>query len=254
MVSVELSDLYQRVVLSIFGAGICVAVLLCFISAPYGRHARSGWGPTLPSRLAWVLKETPTVIAFVYAFWGGPEAGYPVPRLLAGMYLLHYVYRSWVYPFRLRSSARTPWLVVFLAVLFVTANGWANAVWLGHLGDYEGVSLTDPRVLVGSAVFAIGYALNQHSDALLRGLRSDGSTGYRVPYGGGFRWVSSPSYLGELIEWTGFAIVAGSSAAWAFVFFTAANLVPRAWTHHRWYRAEFEDYPADRKALIPFVW
>ena len=109
-ISLELSDLYQRVVLSIFGAGVCVAVLLCFISAPYGRHSRTGWGPTLPSRFAWVLKETPTVIAFVYAFWGGPEAGHPVPRLLAGMYLLHYVYRSWVYPSSFkRSHPLAPW-------------------------------------------------------------------------------------------------------------------------------------------------
>lgn len=41
---------------------------------------------------------------------------------------------------------------------------------------------------------------------------------------------------------------------WTFVFvWTAVNLVPRALAHHRWYREHFEDYPRQRKALIPFV-
>jgi hypothetical protein len=34
---------------------------------------------------------------------------------------------------------------------------------------------------------------------------------------------------------------------------TAANLVPRAVAHHRWYRERFADYPAERKALVPFL-
>ena len=42
------------------------------------------------------------------------------------------------------------------------------------------------------------------------------------------------------------------TACGRFVFFTAANLVPRAVSHHRWYQEKFDDYPA-RKAVIPFV-
>ena len=254
MGGVELAEMYDRVVWTLVGLGAFVAILLCFISAPYGRHTRGGWGPTVSARLAWIIKETPTVFAFTFGFWGGAQMQYAVPKLLAGMYLLHYVYRSWIYPFRLRTQKRTPWLVVFLGVSFVTANGWVNAVWIGHLGDYADLTLTHPRVLAGSGVFLLGYLLNQHSDATLRNLRAGSSGDYAIPRGGGFRWVSSPGYLGEIIEWIGFAIVAGSTAAWAFVFFTAANLVPRARTHHLWYRETFSDYPAERKVLLPFVW
>jgi hypothetical protein len=32
---------------------------------------------------------------------------------------------------------------------------------------------------------------------------------------------------------------------------TAANLVPRALSHHRWYQANFPDYPHERRALLP---
>jgi len=76
---------------------------------------------------------------------------------------------------------------------------------------------------------------------------------YRIPYGFAYRWVSCPNYLGEIIQWTGWAIATWSLAGVVFAIWTMANLVPRALTHHRWYRDRFSEYPADRRALIPFV-
>ena len=96
--------------------------------------------------------------------------------------------------------------------------------------------------------------LNVHSDHLLRRLREPGETGYKVPAGGGFRYVSAPNYLGEIVEWIGFALAAQTLAAWAFAAFTFANLAPRAVANHRWYRERFADYPRQRRALIPFLW
>jgi hypothetical protein len=41
----------------------------------------------------------------------------------------------------------------------------------------------------------------------------------------------------------------------AFAVFTTFNIAPRAFGHHAWYLEKFkDDYPKDRKALIPFVW
>jgi len=34
---------------------------------------------------------------------------------------------------------------------------------------------------------------------------------------------------------------------------TIANLVPRALAHHKWYNEHFENYPAERKAIFPFI-
>jgi hypothetical protein len=39
-----------------------------------------------------------------------------------------------------------------------------------------------------------------------------------------------------------------------FAVWTAANLAPRAHSHHRWYRDNFVDYPLERKALLPRLW
>jgi protein-S-isoprenylcysteine O-methyltransferase Ste14 len=107
---------------------------------------------------------------------------------------------------------------------------------------------------VGAAIFAGGWVLNVRSDRTLINLRQPGETGYKVPYGGGYRFVTSPNYLGEILEWTGWAILTWSLAGVSFALFTAANLAPRALANHRWYHEKFADYPPERRRLIPFIW
>jgi 3-oxo-5-alpha-steroid 4-dehydrogenase 1 len=146
-----------------------------------------------------------------------------------------------------------PIAVALLAIAFNTLNAYVNARWIGHLGVYPRAWLTDPRFIVGGMAFLAGWTGNVHSDAILRGLRTPGETGYRIPHGGLFRWVSAPNYLCEIVEWSGWALATWSAAGLAFAAYTAANLAPRAMRHHRWYRAHFAEYPPDRRALIPYL-
>lgn len=83
---------------------------------------------------------------------------------------------------------------------------------------------------------------------------SGGITGYQIPHGGMYELVSCPNYLGETIEWIGYAVTTGSIPGAAFAFYTFANLAPRAHQHHQWYKEKFSDYPANRKAYIPYIW
>lgn len=80
------------------------------------------------------------------------------------------------------------------------------------------------------------------------------ATGYKIPVGGAFDWVSGANYFGEIVEWMGFAIAAWSLPAAAFVIFNFCNLAPRAWHHHLWYKQRFKEYPADRAAILPLLW
>ena len=175
--------------------------------------------------------------------------------MLFGLWQLHYIYRTFIFPLRMRGSGkRKPVLTVLFAVFFNGANGPMNAYGVTVLGEHLDASwLSSPSFIVGVLVFFFGWAVNHHADAVLRNLRKPGESGYKIPYGGFYRWISSPNYFGEIVEWTGFAIAASTSAAWAFAFFTAANLVPRAVSHHRWYREKFDDYPESRKAVFPFL-
>ena len=107
---------------------------------------------------------------------------------------------------------------------------------------------------MGLAVFVLGMFINHQSDAILLSLRKAGESHYSIPYGGFFRYVSSPNLLGEIIEWIGFAILSWHLGAVTFAVWTMANLIPRAMENHRWYKKSFEDYPSDRNILIPYLW
>ena len=145
-----------------------------------------------------------------------------------------------------------PAAIMGSAIVFNAANGGLNGFWFGHVAPpYPAGWATDPRLLAGAVLFVIGVLINDRADATLRRLRAPGETGYRIPEGGFYRWISCPNYLGEIVEWTGFAVMTWSPAAATFAVWTAANLVPRALAHHAWYRAEFDEYPETRKALIP---
>jgi len=239
-----------------FATAAVTACVLALVPAPYGRHARPGWGPRIGTRAAWVAMEAPAAIVFAAAYALGPHPARLVPCLLVALWEVHYAYRAFVYPFRLRvrAGADTPVVTAAAGALFSTWNGWLNGLYLATWGQHlDAAWLGDPRFVVGVALFATGTAINRWSDGILRGLRRPGEDGYRVPRGGPFRFVSAPNYLGEIVLWTGFAVASWSPAAAAFAAFTAANLVPRAVAHHRWYRRTFPDYPSERRALLPWL-
>lgn len=233
-------------------AGATVLALR-WIKAPYGRHLRAGWGPTVPNRVGWLVMESPAALVFVGVYLAGAHRAEPVPLVLLAMWLSHYGYRAFGYPFLMRPGKRMPVLVVALAIAFNVLNASVNAWWVAELGHYPVGWLADPRFLAGLVLFAGGLALHVRSDATLRALRPPGESGYRVPYGGGYRWVSCPNYLGEIVQWCGWALAAWSPAGLAFAAYTAANLAPRAIDHHAWYRETFPDYPPERRALVPHL-
>ncbi len=235
---------------------VMVFVSLQFVSAPYGRHARRGWGPAVPSKIGWIVMEGVAALAIVYFFLRQHPTMTPTLWLLIGLWEVHYINRSFIYPLRTRTRGKTnPVAIVLMAMAFNTWNGYLNGHWLGaHAADYTASWIQRPSFIAGLACFAAGFAINVWSDEILLRLRSGTNTGYTVPRGGLFRFVSCPNYFGELVEWTGWALMTWSPAGLVFVLWTAANLVPRARSHHRWYREQFADYPRERRAIIPFVY
>jgi protein-S-isoprenylcysteine O-methyltransferase Ste14 len=250
---VDSSGPYRFLVLLELALALPSFVSLRFVTAPYGRYRRGGWGPALPARLAWLVMESPAPVLFAAFYLTGAHRGEPVPLALLALWELHYLYRAFLYPLRMRPGARVPLGVVLLAIGFNVLNAWINARWVSALGSYPRTWFIDPRFVAGVLLFALGLALNVASDRALRRLRRPGQTGYRVPRGGAFELVSCPNYLGEMVEWTGWAIATWSLPGLAFAVYTAANLAPRALTHHAWYREHFPDYPPQRRALIPFL-
>jgi protein-S-isoprenylcysteine O-methyltransferase Ste14 len=247
-------DLHTRLVLAMFGLAVLTIAVLLVLPAPYGRHRRGGWGPTIPARVGWFVMELPAVALFALIYFAG-RYRFELPALfLLGLWQLHYVHRVFVFPFRMRSKGKSMPLVVVLAALaFNVLNAWINARWISHLAGYSDDWLSDPRLSAGAALFLAGFVINVRADSKLFRLRAPGESGYKIPRGGLYEFVCCPNYLGEILEWFGWALASWSLAGLAFAVYTVANLLPRALAHRRWYRKTFPDYPANRRALIPFL-
>eukprot|EP01098_Paradermamoeba_levis_P015349 TRINITY_DN7749_c0_g1_i1.p1 TRINITY_DN7749_c0_g1~~TRINITY_DN7749_c0_g1_i1.p1 ORF type:complete len:281 (-),score=70.01 TRINITY_DN7749_c0_g1_i1:83-880(-) len=241
--------------------GVVAFILLFVLEAPYGRYNSSSWiwGPPLPATFAWILQECPTLIAAVYFFFFRADDNLAANQSLANRILLflfvfHYTNRTLVYPFRLRGGKPTPLIVCLMAFAFCVANGYLQVRNLLYFQVYDESWLRDPRFVVGVLAFFLGWYINTTSDDILRNLRKPGETGYKIPKGFMFEYVSGANFFGEILEWTGFAIACWSLPAAIFALFTFSNIGPRGWQHHRWYQTKFENYPKNRKAVIPFLW
>lgn len=245
--------LHTLLAVVVIAIGVVVAIALRYISAPYGRHGREGWGPTAPAWLGWMVMESPAALGFLYVYVQGRHANELISLVFAGLWLTHYGYRSFIYPLGLAKGKRIPITVMGMALAFNFLNAYLNARWISHLGDYSGSWMLDPRLWIGVLLFMGGLLVNRRADARLIALKRRGE-GYQVPRGGLFEYVVSPNYLGEIVQWFGWALATWSISGLAFALFTSANLAPRARTHLDWYREKFPDFPAERRALIPFVW
>jgi steroid 5-alpha reductase family enzyme len=225
------------------------------VVAPYGRHTSKQWGAMIDNRYGWIMMELPALLVFAGFFLFGTMKHNVVTWLFFSLYVLHYVNRTLIFPFRLRTTGKKmPLAIVFMAIFFNFVNGFINGYYLGSVADqYTLEWLSDPRFISGITVFLFGMYINWQSDNILIHLRKPGETGYIIPRKGFFRFVSCPNHFGEIVEWSGFALMTWSSPGLAFALWTLVNLMPRALHHHRWYKATFADYPPERKALIPYL-
>ena len=69
------------------------------------------------------------------------------------------------------------------AFTFTSINGFIQGRYLVEYMAYDEWWFIDPRFLLGHVVFLLGMAANIHADAILRGLRKPGETGYKIPEG-----------------------------------------------------------------------
>lgn len=234
--------------------GVAVYILLHFITAPYGRHTKSTWGPLIDNKTGWFIMEFFLLVVLFYFILTGTNEQSLVNMIIVGMITLHYLDRSIVFPLRIKTKGKKmPVLIMIFALGFNLSNGFLFGYYLGNFKVYTIDWLTTPQFIIGSLVFIAGAIINKHSDTLLIRLRKPNETGYKIPQGGLFEYVSCPNLFGEVVQWLGFAILTWSLPGLAFFVWTFANLVPRALSHHKWYLNHFQDYPKKRKAVIPFV-
>jgi hypothetical protein len=237
------------------GIAVVIFPFVLRITAPYGRHTNTTWGPLISNRAGWILMESPALFFFAVLFIFGKNHHNLIPWIFFTLWIIHYTNRTLIFPFRLHTKGKKmPITIVLMAICFNFVNGFINGYYLGSLSEPYALSwLYDPRFIIGVIMFCSGLAINWQADNILIHLRKPGETGYKIPYGGFFRFISCPNHFSEIIEWFGFALMTWSLPGLAFAIWTLVNLMPRALQHHKWYQMTFPDYPSDRKAIIPFV-
>ncbi|XP_072365587.1 3-oxo-5-alpha-steroid 4-dehydrogenase 1 isoform X1 [Scyliorhinus torazame] len=236
--------------------GVCTFLICQFVDLPYGRYAHGKFGFAVNVKAAWFIQETPSLALPLYLMFFSTDTNpLQLPnQLLLGMFICHYIHRSLIFPFLIRGGKATPFISFALAFTFCLYNGYLQARFLSKYAVYPSDWITNPRFLTGFVLWFFGLSVNLHSDHILRKLRKPGETGYKIPHGGMFEYVSGANFLGEIIEWIGFAMACWSLPSAAFAVFGLFVLSSRAAQHHRWYLEKFEDYPKSRKALIPFLY
>ncbi|KAM4705401.1 3-oxo-5-alpha-steroid 4-dehydrogenase 1 [Rhinophrynus dorsalis] len=233
--------------------GLIFFVVLQFMHSPYGRYSSSVFGPLVPVRWAWFIQELPSLAVPVYFILQQPGLGVP-NTVLMGCFICHYAQRTLIFPFLIRGGKPTPFASFALAFMFCCYNGYLQSSYLCSYAGFTSDWTQDPRFITGLILYICGMFINIYSDHILRNLRKPGETGYKIPRGGLFEYVSGANFFGEILEWTGFAVAGWSLPAAAFAVFTALVLTTRAQQHHKWYLEKFEDYPKTRKVLFPFVY
>ncbi len=253
------SDFYFSVIWIMLGMAVLAFMVLHRITAGYGMMYKKKWGPTINNKVGWIVMEAPAFVAMLFFWILSPRRGEIAPSVMAMLFLIHYFHRSFIFPLRMRGKSRMPLVIIMAGFVFNVVNAYMIGGWLFYVAptDYYTMSwLWNPLFILGTLVFLTGMAINLHSDHIIRNLRKPGDTKHYIPRGGFYNYVASANYFGELVEWTGYAILTWSIGGVAFVIWTFANLAPRSSQINKKYKDEFgEEYiKLKRKNIIPFIY
>lgn len=238
---------------------LLVFISLFFIEAGYGKMFNPKWGPAINNKVAWIVMESPVFFVFTYLWANSTRSTELVPFILALFFVTHYFQRSFIFPFLLKGKSKMPIAIVLMGVFFNSFNGFIQAYWLFFLAPekmYTIEWLGSWQFILGTCLFLLGISINIHSDHVIRNLRAPGDSKHYLPKKGMYKYVTSANYFGEIIEWTGFAILCWSSAGAVFLWWTFANLVPRANAIYKNYQIEFKEEFKTRKLkrIFPYIY
>lgn len=263
----NLTGIYNWLLIIMSVAGLAVFIALYFVDAGYGILYNKKWGVPISNKLGWFLMEAPVFIAMTALWLISGRIFNIIPLVFFLLFQIHYIQRTFIFPFLLVGKSKMPLSIVAMGFTFNLINAAMQGGWIFFLspeGYYgEGITwLGTPQFIIGCALFFVGFYINLHSDFLIREVRRKnqvmGKNGHKhfLPEGGVFRYVTSANYFGEIVEWTGFAILTWSLPGAIFAWWTFANLVPRAASTYKKYRTEYGPVLHDNKLkrVFPFLY
>lgn len=252
-------NIFNTLIISMAVLGLIVFISLYFVTAGYGKFATKKWGPAVNNKVGWVIMESPVFLFMLILWLLSPNKGNTVTTLFFLFFELHYFQRSFIFPLLLKGKSTMPLSIITMGIIFNTINALMQGGWLFYLapaGTYTTEWLTTPQFIIGTIIFFAGMTININSDSVIRHLRKPGDTKHYLPQKGMYKYVTSANYFGEIVEWTGFAILTWSLSGVIFAWWTFANLVPRAASIYKRYVEEFGPQVKEKrlKRIFPFIY
>jgi hypothetical protein len=234
---------------------IITFIALFFMPAHYGRFKdtkRTSF--VLSTKVAWVLEEIPNLAVTLYYIISSHNKNTNLVKYVMILpFLIHYIHRTLIFPFKIVNSKNMPFEIIFLGAIFTFFNSIMINRSIFLFSEYGFSELASIRFLIGLSLFCLGMYVNIVHDYSITEQKR-GKEGYIIPRGLLFEYLSCPNYFGEIIEWIGFAITTHTFSGSIFAISTFSNLFPRAIEYHKWYRNKFGDgYQKNRKAILPFL-
>ncbi|KAH9616422.1 hypothetical protein KSS87_011984, partial [Heliosperma pusillum] len=125
-------------------------------------------------------------------------------------------------------------------------------IYAQHLSE----GLPEPSIdlkYVGVGLFLLGIGGNFYHHYILSTLRKTGEKEYKIPNGGLFNLVICPHYFFEVLGFVGVSCIAQTVYSVCYTTGAALYLIGRSYATRTWYLSKFEDFPKDKKVMIPFI-
>ncbi|PKA52292.1 Steroid 5-alpha-reductase DET2 [Apostasia shenzhenica] len=154
---------------------------------------------------------------------------------------------------------------ILLAMIQISISYFAVVIISTYAQLLAEASATVPSVdliVPGLFLFIVGIIGNFYHHHLLSKLRAkkkiknnnyNGKRSYMIPRGGLFSVVTCPHYLFEILGLFGIAFISQNLSMFSFAMGSMLFLMGRSYATKKWYLSKFDDFPANVKALIPYV-
>lgn len=234
-------------------------LLLCFglygFKIAYGRFSYESVITvfSVSAHIAWFLFGIAVFPSALLALYGASLDYNSANFVIITLILVHYAYRSFIYAYSIKGGKRVPFHLFALGFCNNFFQGFLQSTWHFMFAFYPIDWINQLSSVIGLLLFATGMFIHVKSDGILQRLRRRHDKGYKLPRGFLFELITAPNYFGECVEWIGFAMFAWTLPALSHACFVIALLLPRALQYHRWYIRKFDDYPKQRKAIIPML-
>jgi very-long-chain enoyl-CoA reductase len=107
--------------------------------------------------------------------------------------------------------------------------------------------------IVYAILFLISEFNNYMCHNILRDLKVVNKGKRGIPTGNMFKYVSCANYFWEILSWVFFWLIANTMTSALFILWSIISMTYLAVSKHNNYVSNFDNYPKNRTAIIPFI-